>query len=72
MTERIGNTILWIVAGVVICTLGVVCCLQQDRLNEVAGEVEKLKVEVMIYRQELALVRNAMDTFEYGYRFVGK
>lgn len=72
MTERIGNTILWIAASVVICTLGVVCYLQGERLGELSGEVKLLEMEVMIYRQELVLVRNAMDTFEYGYRFVGK
>lgn len=72
MTERIGNTILWIVASVVICTLGAVCFLQQDRLSELAGEVKKLKAEVTIYRHELVLVRNAVATFEQGYLFVGK
>lgn len=72
MTGRIGNTILWIVASVVICVLGVVVWLQGDRLRELRTTVKKQQMTIAVLQREVVLVRNAMDTFEYGYRFVGK
>lgn len=72
MTERIGNTILWIVAGVVICTMSVVMILQVERIRELREKVKIQETTIAVLQREVVLVRNAMDTFDYAYAFNGK